>query len=520
MSRRQWASALAWASAVLVLASLPYVMGLVMSEDGRQTFAGFTYNLDDACVYCSWIKQAADGRVFYRNLYTNEPQPVPQFNLFFVVLGLFSRLTSLSPVVVMHIARAALGIGVLLVIWRFAAKFLASKDEISIVVPIAGFASGLGYFLPKVAGHKGSVDLWQPEAVIFLSIYLNPLFLAGLILMLGAFHFLIEAKESGRFNHAFAAGFMLLLLGNIHTYDILTVGAVWAAYLAVDFIDSRKIDRRTVWLSLTAALCALPSVGYQFYQYSRVEVFRSRVETAAPSPAFWAYLAGFGLLIVGAAAGAVWGYRRRWTLFLIVWSVAGFALPYIPFSQQRKLVMGLQVPLVILSVTAISNLLHIVGRRFGIVLLLGVVLLISRSNFYFIERDMDLLSKGMTAPYYPAFLSDGQMRAFEWLHKNTGENDTIFAPRELAVFVPAFAGRQVYYGHWSETPNFAQKYEEWLRFISVDIPDEDRIRFLHEKGINWVLGYKSPSDSEIDLAKVICLRKVFESGDVVVYKVI
>jgi len=524
MSRRQWASSLAWACVVVILASLPYLLGVTLCMQGSEfdgtVFAGFTYNLDDACVYCSWIKQVADGHILYRNLYTNEPQPVLQFNVFFVILGLISRFTSLSPVVVMHIARIVLGIGVLLVIWRFAARFLKSGDGLVFVVPIAGFASGLGFLLPKVAGHKGSVDLWQPEAIIFLSIYLNPLFLAGLILMLGAFHFLLEAKEKGKLAYAFAAGLMLLLLGNVHTYDVLTVGVVWAAYLIVDFIVARNVNWRAVGLSLIAAICALPSVGYQIYQFSRVEVFRARVETAAPSPALWAYFAGFGLLVVGAVAGAVWGYRHRCTLFLIVWSIVGFALPYIPFSQQRKLVMGLQVPLVILSVIALSEIVSRFGRRCVLILLLAAIFLLSGSNFYFINRDMMLLTRGMTAPIYPAFVTDGQMQVFDWLRGNVGEEDAIFAPRELAVFVPAFAGRQVYYGHWSETPDFARKFAEWRMFVGTDMTDEERAEFLRANNIRWVVGYVSPPKSEINLAKVGCLRKAFESKDVVVYKVL
>ena len=60
-----------------------------------------------------------------------------------------------------------------------------------------GLSSGIGWLIPHVQSPVGSVDVWQPEAITFLSIYLNPLFLAGLILMLGSFYYLLLARKHG-----------------------------------------------------------------------------------------------------------------------------------------------------------------------------------------------------------------------------------------------------------------------------------------------------------------------------------
>ena len=78
----------------------------------------------------------------------------------------------------------------------------------------------------------GSVDIWQPEAITFLSIYLNPLFLAGLLLMLGLVLLAGACAARGQGAIRGIRGLHLLVLGNVHTYDVLTVACVWTAYLA------------------------------------------------------------------------------------------------------------------------------------------------------------------------------------------------------------------------------------------------------------------------------------------------
>ena len=60
-----------------------------------------------------------------------------------------------------------------------------------------------------------------------------------------------------------------------------------------------------------------------------------------------------------------------------------------------------------------------------------------------------------------------------YLRKHSAPSDTIFAPPTFALFTPAFTGRPVYYGHWSETPDYSVKLMEWFGFFAKSTTDED-----------------------------------------------
>jgi hypothetical protein len=501
----------------LTIASLPYIAGMAMAGGGV-TYTGLTWNIDDACVYLSWIRQVADGHIFYWNNYTNEHQQSLQFNLLFAAMGGVVRLTGLSPTAVFHIFRLLLGAGLLVMAWRLARMFIPDDRKRMLFLAILAFSSGFGWFLPE-QGHQGPVDTWQPEAITFLSLYLNPLFLAGLILMLASLYFLMLARTTERVKPAIAAGVMLLLLANIHSYDVAIVGGVWAAYLAVSCIVERRVLWTPIMLSALAAAIALPALGYQFYLYTTEEVFRLRANTPAPSPTLWSYFLGYGAVFVAAVFGIRRSLRGRKHLLLPVWMVMGFLLPYLPFAQQRKFIMGLHIPLAILAVMAIWPLLSRLSWRNARALAAAVVAFAAIGNIYFLQRDMGWLQQNRTATIHRPFLLDSEINALEWLRANTERSDTVFASPDIAIFVPAIAGNNVYYGHWSETPDYDRKIREWLLFARPDTPAEVRRAILENSGAEYVMQTIVPAvDDFADLSDEPYLAAVFRDGSTAIYR--
>ncbi len=101
---------------------------------------------------------------------------------------------------------------------------------------------------------------------------------------------------------------------------------------------------------------------------------------------------------------------------------------------------------------------------------------------------MKLLTQGRTVTHYAPFISDSDLAAMRWLMEHTKVSDTIFAPPTFALFAPAFTGHQVYYGHWSETPDYAMKLNDWIGFIDPDSTDEFRMMILNAAGAGYVAG--------------------------------
>jgi hypothetical protein len=172
--RSEFRWVLAWAVAITLLASVPYLWGVwVAPPDYR--FLGLTHNIDDGAVYLSWMRQVADGRLTFVNLFTNEPVTAQQFNVLIVLMGWFARLTHVPLIWVFHLFRVLLGVGLIVAIWKLSKLFLDDPNERRLLVPLVGLSAGIGWLIPNAQAPTGSVDLWQPEAITFLSIYLNPL---------------------------------------------------------------------------------------------------------------------------------------------------------------------------------------------------------------------------------------------------------------------------------------------------------------------------------------------------------
>ncbi|MBP5093275.1 MAG: hypothetical protein J6332_04435 [Abditibacteriota bacterium] len=480
------------------LASIPYLWGLFITNENF-VFRGFTHNIDDVCVYLSWMRQAADGSPFITNLFTNDPQSGRAFNVLFLLLGLFSRVTRIPLEITFHLARLLSGFFLVFVLWRFSRNFLTEERQRKIAVLLLCFTSGLGWVLGGPHSLTGSADLWQPESVTFLSIYLNPLFCVSLMLIIGGYDCLLKGR-------GVRAGLCLLLLGNIHTYDIVTFAAVWSVYLICLWIKERRFPARLVLMSLAAAVIALPSALYQLYIYKIDPVYYARANSAALSPKVWMYFMGYGLTFLFALWALV--SRKIGTRLLpAVWAVAGFVTPYIPVGQQRKLVMGLHIPLCFLAAAAVAHITANMSRR-GRVALIGAVLVLGCvSNAMFMGEDLYFLNNSTTAPRFSPFASRQELRAAAELRKVTPPGATIAAPPMNAVFLPYLTGRAVYMGHWSETPDYRGKLNTLMNMLGYksDLPKEEVRDAL--KGVDAFL--LSPEDTLPDGYEVVFGNEAF-----------
>lgn len=506
------------AAVVIVASSVPYIWGVLVAPPGY-TFLGLTHNIDDGAVYLSWMRQIADGKLTYINMFTDEPVKARQFNLLFLIMGTFARVTHIPLIWVYHIFRVVLGIALVLMVWQFSKLVLESSEDRKWLAMIVCFSSGIGWLFPEYGAPIGPVDNWQPEAVTFLSIYLNPLFLSGIVLMLLSLYFLVLAHRTGHLLYSLVAGLFMLLLGNVHTYDLVTVAVVWLGYLLVVAILERRIPYRAILGSILAGVFAVPSVAYQFHLYRIDEVFQARVNSPAPSPPIWSFLAGYGLILMIAIYGVVIVVRKRdWKMILpVVWSMVGFAVPYIPVAQQRKLVMGLHIPLSMLCVYALSYGLQKIPQFMRWVIVCTVLLFSVNSNFAFLARDILLLTDGRTVTHYVPYMTHSEMAAMRWLAQNGSWHDTVFAPPTFALFTPALGRHRVYYGHWSETPDYPGKIREWIAFADEYASHDVRVAILRKTRARYCVStLEAQFKPEGHLARI--MRPVFSQDDVVIYE--
>ena len=508
MAKSENAFFIGFGALALLLASLPYLYGF-FNEPKGYSYTGLTYNIDDAAVYLSWIRQAADGHLFQRNLFNTDPQRGAIINLFALPLGWLAALTGLSLPTVYHLGRVGCGAALLWAAARLIQETLADGRARRIAFAFLCVGSGLGWITGGYDPAKGdnqSIDLWQPEAITFLSLYYTPLFLAALALMVVFFLAVLRSERTGKIGDIWPAAVSAALLGNFHPYDLLPVFGVWTIYRIVTDAIARRINLSGWARLIIAGVAALPTAGYTYYALIKDPLFAGRnvvTHSAAPPYVFL----GFGLILVFAALAILPRARAAFAdslalRLLTVWAVVGILLPYLPFDFQRKLLMGAQIPLCLLSGGSVAALTASLSGDFPKIAAAFAVLITVPSNALFLLRDIGRLDTNVGSTENQPYLHYDEEAALSWLRKNAPRSDGILVSPDptshkrfpffplrpyRGVFVPAWTGNPVYIGHGSETAAYGRKTGEMLRFFRADTDDAWRRDFLQTNHIRYIL---------------------------------
>jgi hypothetical protein len=504
----------------LLLSSAPYLYGWFHTPPGT-VYTGLTYNIDDSCVYLSWMRQAENGRFFLHNQFSTDPQRGVLFNLLFLLLGNLVRLTRLPAIAIYHAARVLGGAGFLAAIVALLRETTECRGR-RLAYAFVCFSAGIGWMWGGyVASHSYGqpVDVWQPEAISFLSLYFSPLFACALALMVVFLTSALRTERSGRLRDGIPAMVAGALLGNFHSYDVIHVFAVYFAYRVVRDSTARRLDLRGWFRFAVIGAATLPTTIYVYWA-TRVEpiFFQRAFISKTLSPALRWDLAGFGLPLALAAVYTLLvalRLRRAESVdappepetnsgfaFLLTWAVVGVAVAYVPVAFQRKMLMGAHVPICLLAGSGLSTLTAGLSGDFPRIVAFFAVLLSAPSNALFMLRDIDRLSANVSSTSHRPYLTTAETDALTFLRTHAHPEDAVLVspdassqnrfpghPLEpyLSVYVPALAGNVVYDGHWSETADYGQKLARARRFFRADTDDALRRQTLRDNDIRYVL---------------------------------
>ena len=314
------------------------------------------------------------------------------------------RITHLPIPVIFQVVRS---VGAVVLLWtayllcRIA--YPSSSQARLTALGFIAFSSGFGFlYWPKWSDNNAGsfpVDVWQPEAFTFLSIYTSVLFVVATIFILLAFYNLIQGELSGKNVHAVYAGVCGLILGNIHSYDVLHIAAGWGFYLVASTAVERNLDKNRLLRAFIAGALTLPSTVYQYWVFKHETVFRLRALTPTLSPPLFYYMMGYGLVFFLAVAAVYFLAARKpamiglfrnsnVTAWIVSWAIAGLTIIYLPVEFQRKMAMGEHIPLCILAGGAAVFMTGYAGQRAQPILLSLLVAATIPSNALFLTREV------------------------------------------------------------------------------------------------------------------------------------
>ncbi len=507
-------------AAMLLAVSLPYVWAALIAPPGWE-YSGLLYHATDQNVHLAWMRQARDGHFFFRNLFTTESLTSgerPLFNnLFCWLLGVLSALTRLPLVVVYHAAR--LLFAALALRWFYGLCALLTDDRRVRLTALclAAFSTGAGWMAPAFPGRnfmdRAGHGLMMPEAFTFTSALVYPLFIASMALLPLIYGLVLRAQTTGRARYAVAAGGAAALLGNIHTYDVLPLGAtllLWAAWSALHKdapgVASLPASGIARWAApLAVVLCAALPVLYQVLVFRNSREFQIKALTPTPAPALPDMALSYGPLLLLAVVGALALRRDRHAALMTLWAAVTLACIYAPVSFARKMIEGVHLPLCFLAAAGLIRLLTRLAERppqrssppmqavVPRLIVSAFVALMSVSSLQFVLWCLDNAqdnNRADTAQHLgpPLYLSPGDAAALRFLDGSTQPRDrAVLCLPMLGNYVPRATGHIVYLGHWAETLHARAKRGEVSNFYSGQMTPAQASAWLRRNHIGYVV---------------------------------
>ena len=547
VSAGEMRTVLLMAAAVMVLTMLPYVAALHLAEPG-EVFGGFIWGVDDGNVYLSWMRQASEGRLLLGNQYTTEPQNPHFCNLFLTLSGALCRVTGLPPICVFHGLRLLGGVAMLASFYWLVSLLTADYWTRWAALGLVSLGSGLGWVVVLLDGmglNPGlrPVDVgvdWQvqPEAVTFVSLLLNPLFVVSMALICLTLGHALIALERRRLRSAALAGVLLLLLGNIHSYDIFAIHATLGLWIIYGLVTRRYAIGQAALSYAAILLVSIPAPLWSWWAAKQDPAYMAKAMTPTLSAGAGNYAVSYGLLALFAVVGLLQvrsgrhGKRPvgsddaasarvhfptsdgRWVdgaeagrghllMFAVLWAVANSAVLALPVSFQRKLVEGLHMPVAILAGAGVAYLAQLLTRRavaagkfqvarerMALVVVAAVVLSIP-SNALLVSQCLEHVRSNnetllhVLAP--PVYLSADYTGALHWLGEQVLPGQVILSSSLFGSYIPSAAKGQVYAGHWAETLDFPRKLGHVRRFYSPQSRADERLAVLVAAGADYVV---------------------------------
>ena len=525
---------------VLGLASLPYLVGALAAGPDR-IFTGLQVNPLDGVSYLAKMRLGYNGEWLFRLLFTPEEGQGVFLFTYFIALGQLARIFSLPLIVVFHLARLLGGFALLWMIYQLIARvadtahFANAIDLRRRAWWIVALSSGVGW-LAALLGHGETSDLTIPESNTFYSLIANAHFALAASIMIAMIILVLEMRSFSIGRIALLTGLSLGLaiiqpFAPIAVYTILgvTLLVIWcrnvrsrSAQRAAQPEAGTRRERNTAQSKnanefprsqfIAAFIAGLITAPWLLYLYSATQadaVLRAwSAQNLTPSPPPLDYLLGYGLLWIFAFFGArqAWQRKTDWDVLLLVWVLVTLPLLYAPFPLQRRLSLGLHVPIGILAAIGLTEIVRAKWPRRA---LIGVTLLTS----VFIEL---ALLGGAAARDPRIYLSVNEAQALSWLQQNAPTTAVVLASPELGGFIPAFSGQRVVYGHPFETVDAKRREQLVKDFFAGTL---DRAQVLRDNAVTYiVVGPRERQLGEVDFAN-LSVEEVFTAGDVVVYRV-
>ena len=508
-----------------IVSLLPYLLAYLWTPPGHH-FAGFFFIADDATTYLAKMRQGADGSWLWNDPYTSEPHGGVFLFSFYLLFGHLAALLHLPLIAAYHLARISGAVALVIAADQLCRRMLPPElRRLGLVLVILG--SGAGFVAqalgnPSVFGSQlEALDLHLPEISGWYSILAIPHFTWATALIISALLGLLRIAQAPTWRPLVLTSAALIALTAIHPQMIPVLGGIWVAYQGVLVAWGARPSIRLLAVQAVPFLATIPLLAYNAWILFRdptIAEWARQWRHQAPGPISLAL--SLGLPLLAATLGTVIACRRRdrGLALLLVWPPLVIALLYLPnlANIQRRLLDALYVPIGVLAAIGIrtltSRLRRARARRIEAMLVTACCL----SSALVLAIALRFASGAFTE----AYIGNDAWQAMQWLSAHHQQSDRALSSPGAGQLLPAWAGVQVYVGHYSETLDYFQKIRSVGAVLKPGQPEATVRAFLHDNRITLLYWGPDEALTGFQPNDQLFLQPVHEDGTVTIYRVV
>ncbi|MCD4684945.1 MAG: hypothetical protein K8S97_03300 [Anaerolineae bacterium] len=493
VSTAEWRWVIIISGILVALTLVPYAWALAsnQSDDGWQ-FMGMLTNPRDGATYLSKIEQGRAGAWLFELRYTPETHDGAGFHSFYLFLGHAARVTGLSSLVIFHLARVATSFFMYISLYQLGATIWVRLRPRRLFFTLLAVGSGLGWFLLLFDPNRLAVDMTVPEAFPFYATYTNahfPMSIACLALIASIYIIVFRrgynaapSVENG------GLGLILLsvLLALIQPMALMPIGGALMIYVAVRAYLTREFPNHELRWASMLILPAIPFALYDLivFRFNDVMgVFNEQNYTPSPPP--YRYLFGYGLLLIVAIPGlvrAVRRFERDGDQLMLIWIIVNAAGLYAPFNLQRRLALGLIIPLVYFAVRALEDywFYKVAEKLRGAAMITLIVFLVPTNVFVLGIPLFGAVINSDSGISAGLLVESDYWKTIQWLDDRDEADAVVLAAPNISLWIPAYTEQVVVYGHPFETIHAEKRLEQveqWYRGQDCDTLFSDEQSF-------------------------------------------
>ncbi len=516
--------ALVFAALIAALSLLPYLLAYAWTPPGHH-FAGFFFIADDATTYLAKMRQGAEGSWLWNDPYTSEPHGGVFLFSFFLLFGHLAAWLHLPLIAAYHLAGVSGAVALVIAVDRLCRRLLAPElRRLAMVLVILGSGAG---FLAQTLGNPSlfgsqleALDLHLPELTGWYSILAIPHFAWATALIIATLLGLHRIAQAPAWRPVVLTAAALIALTAIHPQMIPVVGLIWIAYQGVLVAWGGRPSIRSVGAQLVPFLATGPLLLYNawiLFVDPTIAEWAHQWRHQAPAPLSLALSLGLPLLAAGLGMVIAWRRRERGLALMLVWPPLVFVLLYLPnlANIQRRLLDALYVPIGMLAAVGLRELTGRLrrARRRRIEAVLVTACCVSSALV------LAIALRFASGAFSEAYIDNDAWQAMQWLSAHHQQSDRALSSPGAGQLLPAWAGVQVYVGHYSETLDYFQKIRNVGAVLQPGQPEATVRAFLEANGITLLYWGPQEALTGFQPSDQPYLHLVHRDGTIAIYRV-